>query len=130
MNVTKDGPDPVDIAVGARVRVLRNARGFSQSKLAEDIGVTFQQVQKYERGANRISISMLTRIAHSLGTTLPDLVNEERGENRPFDEFLGLLAEPGTAELLRAFRRVDSAGQRRAILELTRTLAGDAQSDD
>ena len=49
-------PDPVDIAVGARVRLLRKARNVSQATLAEAIGVTFQQVQKYERASNRISI--------------------------------------------------------------------------
>ena len=55
--------DPIDVAVGARIRLLRKVRGLSQQALAEAAGVTFQQIQKYERGANRVSASMLTRIA-------------------------------------------------------------------
>ena len=55
--------DPIDIAVGARIRLLRKVRGLSQQALAEAAGVTFQQIQKYERGANRVSASMLSRIA-------------------------------------------------------------------
>ncbi|HYD43914.1 MAG TPA: helix-turn-helix transcriptional regulator, partial [Phenylobacterium sp.] len=49
----QDEPDPIDVAVGARIRLRRKQLGISQSKLADAIGVTFQQVQKYERGANR-----------------------------------------------------------------------------
>src|SRR5260221_8913824 len=55
--------DPIDIAVGARIRLLRKVRGMSQQALAEAAGVTFQQIHKYERGANRVSTSILSRIA-------------------------------------------------------------------
>src|ERR1700680_3380208 len=61
-----DGPDPIDVQVGSRVRLRRNMLGLSQEKLGEAIGLTFQQVQKYERGANRIGASRL----HELGTVL------------------------------------------------------------
>ena len=61
-------PNPVDLHVGARVRMRRRLRGVSQEKLAESLGLTFQQVQKYERGANRISASKLYEIAASLQT--------------------------------------------------------------
>lgn len=64
---TSDNPDPVDVHVGARIRAARKLKGLSQQALAESLGVTFQQVQKYERGANRISASMLTRAAKALG---------------------------------------------------------------
>lgn len=63
---SQDGPDPIDIHVGARVRLRRTLMGFSQSQLGEAVGLTFQQIQKYERGANRISASML----HHLGQVL------------------------------------------------------------
>ena len=66
--------DPIDVAVGARIRLLRKLRGLSQQALAEAAGVTFQQIQKYERGANRVSASMLSRIA----TTLQAPVAEPR----------------------------------------------------
>ena len=59
MAMTRQGPDPIDVAVGARVRIRRRWLGFSQTQLATALGITFQQVQKYERGANRVSASML-----------------------------------------------------------------------
>src|ERR1700748_4014703 len=71
--------DPIDVAVGARIRLLRKLRGMSQQALAEAAGVTFQQIQKYERGANRVSASMLSRIA----TTLKAPVAEMFGEANP-----------------------------------------------
>src|SRR3982750_545860 len=61
-----DAPHPVDIYVGARVKERRKALGISQEKLAEALGLTFQQVQKYERGANRVSASKLWEIARAL----------------------------------------------------------------
>ena len=59
--------DPIDVGVGARIRIRRRELGVSQGLLAEHLGLTFQQVQKYERGANRVSASMLVRIAERLG---------------------------------------------------------------
>jgi len=61
------GPDPVDVHVGARLRVLRKLKSFSQEKLAQALGLTFQQVQKYERADNRIGASRLYHIAEALG---------------------------------------------------------------
>ncbi len=63
-------PNPVDLYVGGRVRMRRRTLGYSQEKLAEDLGLTFQQVQKYERGANRVSASKLWEIARSLSTPI------------------------------------------------------------
>ena len=68
--------DPVDVAVGARIRLLRKVRGLSQQALAEAAGVTFQQIQKYERGANRVSASMLTRIARTLDVPVAEMFGE------------------------------------------------------
>src|SRR3954464_2505831 len=65
---TERHPNPVDLHVGARIRMRRKILGISQEKLAEDLGLTFQQVQKYERGANRVSASKLYEIARSLKT--------------------------------------------------------------
>lgn len=70
-------PDPVDIVVGHRTRVLRKLKGLSQQVLGEKIGVTFQQVQKYERGANRISVSMLVRISKALGVPVSEMFPPE-----------------------------------------------------
>ena len=61
MNTESNGPDPLDVAIGSRVRARRRMLGLSQTALGEELGVTFQQVQKYERGINRISGSTLIR---------------------------------------------------------------------
>ena len=66
--------DPIDLAVGARIRLLRKVRGLSQQALAESAGVTFQQIQKYARGANRVSASMLSRIATTLKAPVAETV--------------------------------------------------------
>jgi transcriptional regulator with XRE-family HTH domain len=73
---TRNGPDPIDVATGARVRARRCALGMSQQTLGEAIGLTFQQVQKYERGSNRISVSTLTRIAKALECSAASLIGE------------------------------------------------------
>ena len=114
--------DPIDIAVGARIRLLRKVRGLSQQALAEAAGVTFQQIQKYERGANRVSASMLSRIA----TTLQAPVSEMFGEVNPaagaIDEVAALLAEPGALELLRAYSMLPRGPTRATLVEFVRTL--------
>jgi len=114
--------DPIDIAVGARIRLLRKVRGLSQQALAEAAGVTFQQIQKYERGANRVSASMLSRIA----TTLQAPVSEMFGEVNPtagaIDEVAALLAEPGALELLRAYSVLPRGATRATLVEFVRTL--------
>jgi len=70
----------VDQAVGARVREIRKLRAITQSNLAGELGVTFQQVQKYERGTNRLSASMLVKTAAVLGVTVSELIGEIRQE--------------------------------------------------
>ena len=84
MTKVKEGPQPVDCLVGRRVRMLRVARGLSQTELGREIGVTFQQVQKYERGTNRISASKLHDIARILGVEVAylfgDAAHPENGD--------------------------------------------------
>ena len=125
--VTEVGPDPIDIAVGHRIRVRRKWLGVSQSTLAEHLGVSFQQVQKYERGANRVSASMLVRIASKLDTSVGDLVGEateQTGDPSLFEK----LAVPGAVQLLEAFASVKQPGLRTAILNLTRSLIEEADA--
>jgi transcriptional regulator with XRE-family HTH domain len=99
---TVDLADPVDVAVGARIRLLRKMRGLSQQSLAEAAGVTFQQIQKYERGSNRVSASMLAKIAAALGAPVAELFGEASAGASAVDEVAALLAQPGALELLRA----------------------------
>ena len=72
--VSTKAPDPMDIALGAAVRIRRRTIGMSQEALAEQCGVSFQQIQKYENGANRISFSRLVQIARALRCRVTDLM--------------------------------------------------------
>ncbi|WP_374472544.1 helix-turn-helix domain-containing protein [Phenylobacterium sp.] len=114
--------DPVDIAVGARIRLLRKVRGLSQQALAEAAGVTFQQIQKYERGANRVSASMLSRIAKTLGAPVSEMFGEVGPASGAIDEVAALLAEPGALELLKAYSHLPKGPPRSALVDFVRTL--------
>src|SRR5215831_18011197 len=114
--------DPIDIAVGARIRLLRKVRGLSQQALAEAAGVTFQQIQKYERGANRVSASMLARIAGALDTPVAEMFGEAGTASSAVDEVATLLAEPGALELLRAYTALPRGPARAALVDFVRAL--------
>jgi transcriptional regulator with XRE-family HTH domain len=121
------GPNPVDRHVGLRIRLRRKELGVSQERLAESIGLTFQQVQKYERAANRVSASKLWEMARALDTTvayfyegLPLNGRLELGSGPRLEDFL-LTAEG--MELARYFPQIAKSGVRRQILELVRTMA-------
>ncbi|MGH0004491.1 helix-turn-helix domain-containing protein [Pseudovibrio ascidiaceicola] len=112
-------PEPVDVYVGSRVRMRRMLSGISQEKLGEAIGITFQQVQKYEKGTNRIGASRLAAIAASLKCR-PDFFFEgapgvcSSDEADQSKEIL-LLSLPGAVDLLQAFASSSSQGQRSLI---------------
>ena len=96
-------PNPIDISIGGRIRAQRLAMGMSQEKLADALGLTFQQVQKYEKGSNRVSGSRLVQIANALMVSPSFLMGETAGgaSRRP-DDFV-LLGERGAVEMLRAY---------------------------
>lgn len=114
--------DPVDIAVGARIRLLRKLRGLSQQALADAAGVTFQQIQKYERGANRVSASMLARIANTLQTPVAEMFGEAEGNSGAIDEVATMLSEPGALDLLRAYSSLPRGPARSALVDFVRAL--------
>ena len=119
-----EGPHRLDVAIGQRIRERRRAVGMSQQTLAELVGVTFQQVQKYERGANRISFSRLIEVADALVCKLGDLA-EGLDSNHASDDLRhlnALIAEDGALELLEAYRKVRGKPLRRALLAHTRAL--------
>jgi transcriptional regulator with XRE-family HTH domain len=116
-------PDPLDALVGARIRVFRVHRKISQTDLAEQIGVTFQQVQKYEKGTNRIGASRLSRIAAVLGISVGELF-ESPGEKSGDSALLfRMLAEPGALRVLKAYTRTSDPRVRHAIVELIEGIA-------
>jgi transcriptional regulator with XRE-family HTH domain len=128
-DIQPGGPDPLDLAAGQRLRSLRKERGLSQPALAEALGITFQQIQKYERGANRMSAAVIVKLAQALCVPASALLPEADGVvGEP--EILGLIARfRGGDELVRAYARIRSAQLRRALLQMARNMAGDIKMD-
>ena len=126
-------PNPIDIHVGSRVRLRRTLLGMSQEKLGEAIGLTFQQVQKYERGANRIGASRLFELSRVLDVPVSfffdDMNAETSGGRVPgmseatpdFDS--KDLSKREILELARAFDRIKDEKVRKSVLELTNSLS-------
>lgn len=112
-------PDAIDIAVGEAVRAARQLRGETQSTLAKAIGITFQQVQKYERGANRISASMLTRIANHLNVPVMSLFPQDVLKQPGTDPGITIL--PGGDELSHLYGALPAA-DRSAVLAMAQAL--------
>jgi transcriptional regulator with XRE-family HTH domain len=129
-------PNPIDIHVGGRVRQRRTLLGFSQEKLADAIGLTFQQVQKYERGANRIGSSRLFDLARVLdvpvayffedmsATVASRTPSRMRGlaESKPEPFELDPMAKRETLELVRAYYRIADPQVRKRVFELAKSL--------
>ena len=123
-----DGPHPVDRHVGLRIRMRRKEIGVSQERLAEALGITFQQVQKYERGANRVSASKLWEIAAALRTPVAYFY-EGLGDGEPGAHGGGgaqdfMLTSEGL-ELMAAFPRIVEPAVRRKLVELVCAVAED-----
>ncbi len=116
-------PDPLDTMVGARIRVFRIHRRISQTDLADQIGVTFQQVQKYEKGTNRIGASRLSRIAAVLGVSVGELFESPGEKSGDSTLLFRLLAEPGALRVLKAYTRTYDPRVRHAIAELIEGIA-------
>lgn len=129
----KKKPNPIDIHVGSRIRLRRNMLGMSQEKLGESLGITFQQIQKYEKGTNRVGASRLQAIASILGVPVAfffeDAPDQESSANRGFaeDSSMSYVAEfCSTTEglqLNRSFVRIGDPKVRRKIIELVKLLS-------
>jgi len=119
----------IDRKVGQRVRTRRLEIGMSQEKLAELLGVTFQQVQKYEKGVNRIAVSRLWDISVALEMPVSrffETVSVGRGVAEGRQEYVDdALATPEGAQLMAMFASIKSQKLRRKVLELVRTLTED-----
>ena len=128
-SVERDGPHPVDRHVGLRIRMRRKEMGVSQERLAEALGITFQQVQKYERGANRVSASKLWEIAGALRTPVGyfyDGLEGQAGSASQQTTAQAFLSSSEGLELLAAFPRIVEPAIRRKLVELVRVVAEDA----
>ena len=119
-------PTHNDVLIGARVRLRRKDLGLSQQKLAAALGITFQQIQKYEKGTNRIGAGRLMEIAGSLGVPITYFFE---GIGRAADETIqtaidvATLSKPGAIDLLSNFDKIDDPVLRKAVQDLTRRLA-------
>ncbi len=145
-------PNPVDVHVGGRVRQRRLLLGMTQSDLAEALRLTFQQVQKYERGANRIGASRLFQLSQILDVSIEyffgdmpaDVAAKSPGQRRgvqwcgvqwrgaqsrysvknPVSDELDPMAKPETLELVRAYYRITDSKVRKCLFQLTKACAG------
>lgn len=135
-------PNPVDVHVGSRIRLRRTLLGLSQSKLGAAIGLTFQQVQKYERGTNRVGSSRMYELARVLDVPVEYFFEEVRSDTakRARQHMLGRAAdhaEPGerdpmtrreTLELVRAYYKITNPRIRKRLFEMTKALGAAAQT--
>ena len=130
-------PHPVDVHVGTRVRMCRTLKGLSQQKLAASLGLTFQQVQKYERGANRISASRLWELGQILDVPVSPFCEDADAAGVKDQRFGAAVAEKAVEfepeslfrreilELVRAYDRLENPAVRKRIFELIKTLGED-----
>ena len=119
-------PNPVDVHVGARIRMRRLLLGMNQETLASALGLTFQQVQKYEGGANRVSASRLSEMARILSvpisyffSDLETAESESSGEDKEWREHL---QRPETIEFIRLYYAIADPSVRHQFLEMTKAL--------
>ncbi len=128
---SENGPNPIDRHVGLRIRMRRKELGISQERLAESIGLTFQQVQKYERAANRVSASKLWEMSRALSTTIGYFyegigeATERRGSNTSRQSMQDFLLTPEGMELATIFPKIAKGRLRRRVLDLVRAMAGE-----
>ena len=127
-------PSPVDVHVGKKVKERRLILGMSQDKLAKELELTFQQVQKYERGTNRISASRLHDLSRILGSSISSFfegMTPERGlsDNAQEPFAANPLEKRETLELIRAYYRIQDSTVRKRIFEMVKAVASTAHED-
>ena len=133
--MAKKAPNPIDKHVGSRVRMRRMMLGMSQEKLGDALGLTFQQVQKYEKGTNRIGASRLQQISHILqvpvafffegAPNMPPTTRTDGLQEAPSPAYVSdFLATSDGLALTKAFMRIDDSKLRRRIVDLVEQIAG------
>lgn len=134
--MAKKAPNPIDKHVGSRVRMRRMMLGMSQEKLGNSLNLTFQQVQKYEKGTNRIGASRLQQISHILqvpvsfffegAPSIPTSTRHEGMNEAPSPAYISdFLATSDGLALTKAFTRITDAKLRRRIVDLVEQIAAD-----
>jgi transcriptional regulator with XRE-family HTH domain len=131
-------PDPIDVHVGGRLRTLRMMMGFSQEKLGDHLGITFQQIQKYESGKNRISASRLLEATRLLKVPVAYFFEDASGDASAATEgntdqttaVVDFLATKDGVRFNKAFGRIKDAKLRHHLIDLLRALASDDGKGD
>ncbi|WEX09257.1 helix-turn-helix domain-containing protein [Chelativorans sp. AA-79] len=139
MSINKKRPNPIDVHVGSRIRLRRNMLGVSQEKLGESLGITFQQIQKYEKGTNRVGASRLQAIASILNAPVSFFFegapSDDKEGGAGFSEegstyVADFLSSSEGIQLNRAFVRIADPKVRRRVLDLVKALAADTAASD
>ena len=127
----KEAPDPIDLHVGQRLKARRVGLRISQSEIGKALGVTFQQIQKYENGANRIGASNLYKLAQALNVNvgyffedMPDTSKVKSLSDQPAAEFShDPMSQPESIKLVHNYFRIASAGVRSRVFQLVKSIA-------
>lgn len=135
MIANKKKPNPIDVHVGSRIRLRRNMLGMSQERLGEGLGITFQQIQKYEKGTNRVGASRLQAISSLLGVPVSYFFEDAPGQ---VEESTRGLAEANSAnyvvdflnsaeglQLNRSFVKITDSKVRKRVIDLVKALSSD-----
>ena len=118
---TKGGGNPIDLLVGSRIRMFRKGRKMSQAQLGEKLGVTFQQVQKYENGKNRVGASRLQMISTALDVPVGQFFADDAGTSRTSAKPLAF--DPQALRFAEAFIRLNDRALRNSILDMVEAMA-------
>ncbi len=134
----KKKPNPIDVHVGSRIRLRRNMLGLSQEKLGENLGITFQQIQKYEKGTNRVGASRLQAISAILNVPVSFFFEDAPGsgvagqagfaEDSDATYVVDFLNSNEGVQLTRAFTCISDPKVRRKIIDLVKSLAAENDS--
>lgn len=133
--MNKKKPNPIDVHVGSRIRLRRNMLGMSQEKLGEGLGITFQQIQKYEKGTNRVGASRLQAISATLGVPVSYFFEDAPGhahaaasglaEDHSTNYVVDFLNSSEGLQLNRSFVKISDSRVRKRIIDLVKALSSD-----
>lgn len=140
MTENKKKPNPIDIHVGSRIRLRRTMLGMSQEKLGESLGITFQQIQKYEKGTNRVGASRLQNISSILNVPVSFFFEDAPGESSSSGSsglaeasssnyVVDFLSSSEGLQLNRAFVKIGDPKVRRKLVDLVKALAVEAEAE-
>jgi len=139
MAENKKKPNPIDIHVGSRIRLRRTMLGMSQEKLGESLGITFQQIQKYEKGTNRVGASRLQNISSILNVPVAFFFEDAPGDHADAQTGLAeasssnyvvdFLSSSEGLQLNRAFVKITDPKVRRKLVDLVKALAAEAEAE-